>query len=387
MSNATSMFHGVEIPEALIATELQNHSAPGLAEARALAGRALAAKAVLLARGAALELNPETERNADGQEETADEAMIRSVLSEEVEVEPPSEADLRGIYDANPDGFRSPPLIEASHILIAPEDDSEGAGLVARQKAVELIADLLSQPGQFERMAAKLSACPSAAEGGSLGQLRPGDVLSGIWSALDGLSVGEIGSSPIETEYGWHVLRLDHMADGERLPFEHVRPHISAQIEARAWTIAAARYVDELLNASTAEPMLVLNEHGGLATSSNGAAQATSLLGSVLASESHALEQLSEGSRAIVTAAAKTQGLDPSQILRGAITDFLTKANDEAWTQIISRLRDGAEPLRECLDVIVTEQLPPLRTKRTLILTRSSNRAAPEEKGDRHGTG
>lgn len=387
MSNATSMFHGVEIPEALIATELQNHSAPSLAEARAMAGRALAAKAVLLARGAALELDPETECNADGQEETAEEAMIRSVLSEEVEAEPPSEADLRGIYDANPDGFRSPPLIEASHILIAPEDESEGAGLIARQKAEALIADLLSQPGQFERMAAKLSACPSAAEGGSLGQLRPGDVLSDIWSALDGLSVGKIGKNPIETEYGWHVLRLDHKADGERLPFEHVRPHISAQIEARAWTIAAARYVDELLKASTADPMLVLNEQGGLASGANGAAQATSLLGSVLARESDALEQLSEGTRAIVTAAAKTQGLDPSKVLRGAITDFLTKANDEAWTQIISRLRDGAEPLRDCLDVIVTEQLPPLRTKRTLILTRGGNRAAPEEKGDRHGTG
>ncbi|NJK33238.1 MAG: peptidase, partial [Deltaproteobacteria bacterium] len=44
------------------------------------------------------------------------------MLSEEVEAEPATEGAIREIYDGNPDGFMSPPLLEASHILIAPAE-------------------------------------------------------------------------------------------------------------------------------------------------------------------------------------------------------------------------------------------------------------------------
>mgnify|MGYP000297757384 CR=1 FL=1 len=64
MSTASSVFFGVEVPESLLATELQNHEAPSLAEARTLAGRALAAKAVLLARADKLNIEAVPERNA-----------------------------------------------------------------------------------------------------------------------------------------------------------------------------------------------------------------------------------------------------------------------------------------------------------------------------------
>ena len=81
MTQMTSVFHGVEIPEALLAGEMQNHRAASLSEARAQAGRALAIRARLLARARELGLHPEPERNEDGQEETAEEALIRAVLS------------------------------------------------------------------------------------------------------------------------------------------------------------------------------------------------------------------------------------------------------------------------------------------------------------------
>ncbi len=71
MSMAVAVFHGVEVPESLLASELQNHLAPSLAEARALAGRALAAKAVLLARGRALGLEAVPEKIPMGRRKLA----------------------------------------------------------------------------------------------------------------------------------------------------------------------------------------------------------------------------------------------------------------------------------------------------------------------------
>ncbi|MCA8896742.1 MAG: peptidylprolyl isomerase [Amphiplicatus sp.] len=375
MSAATAIFFGVEIPESLLARELQNHQAGALSQARAMAGRSLAARAVLLARSRELELEPVPERNSDGQEETTEEALIRAVLSEEVDVEPPTAEEVRTVYDAKPDGFMSPPLIEASHILVAPADSVERALSEARMKAEELIHRLRSDPAAFGRMAANHSACPSGAEGGALGQLRPGDVLDDIWTALSGLEVGEIGTEPVLSEHGWHVLRLDHRSTGERLPFDYVRPHIAMQLEARAWTTAAARYVDGLLSRSSAAPGLALGADGRLDSGDGCLSRADDLLGSALSDADAAYAALGSDARARIDAAALREGETPARILALAIRTFLSKADDEAWTQLISKLRDSDAPLSDSMGLIVAHEYSPLHRTYTLIRMRNGAEA------------
>lgn len=377
MTSPTAVFYGVEIPESLIAAELQNHHAATLSEARNLAGRALAAKAVLLARGRELGLMAQPERNSEGQEETPEEALIRAVLNEEVDVEPASDAVVRAVYDANPEGFRSPPLLEASHILIAPADSSGPALEAARAQAQDLIRDLQANPSAFTRLAASKSACPSASEGGSLGQLRPGDVLPVIWDALDAMDTGTVRPEPVVSEHGWHVLRLDHRSEGARLPLDYVRPHIALQIEARAWTRSAANYVDRLLSQSAAEPRLCLSETGQLDEGQGHLARADALLGSALSDMGLAYAALNEAARARLEKAAGRQGEQATEVLARAIRAFLSDADDEVWTQLISRLRDSPSPLADSLDLIITRQLPPLRATHTLISVRSGTSAPP----------
>jgi len=385
MSAASAVFCGVEIPETLIASEMQNHTAASMADARKMAGRALAAKAVLLARAEELGLTATPESNSDGQEETMAEALVRTVLSEEINVDPPQEARVRQVYEDNPSGFNTPPLLEASHILIAPREASPAARDQAKTQAEILMAELKQTPERFERMAANHSACPSAAEAGTLGQLRPGDVLESIWLALDELSVGEIGSAPVETEHGWHILRLDHRAGGARLPFEHVQPHISVQLEARAWTLEAARYVDKLLTASAETPRLKLSDTGDLDTSEGASVKASDLLGAALKDPALALLSLSGDAKAILEAESKRSGEEASQILSQAIGRFMANADDEAWTQIISMLRESETPLYDCLGIIITHQIRPAKAKQTLILTKGGRRANSAEKGHHHG--
>jgi len=376
MTSARAVFHGVEIPESLLAKELQNHQAPSLSDARAMAGRALAAKAVLLARARELGLVSEPERNGDGQEETPEEALIRAVLSEEVETEPPSQEAIRAVYDGNPEGFRSPPLLEASHILIAPSKPNPQAWEAARLEALALIANLTSKPSEFTRVAASRSACPSASEGGSLGQLGPGDVLRVIWDALVDMDIGTIGAAPVASEHGWHVLRLDHRSDGERLPFDYVGPHIATQLEARAWTKAAAQFVDRLLRESAVRPGLCLTESGELETRKGTIARADGLLGEALGNARLAYDALSPTARERLDHAASESGEAAEDLLAHSIRTFLSKADDEAWTQLISRLRDSEAPLADSLALIMSHQLPPVHKTRTLITMRSGPRAS-----------
>jgi peptidyl-prolyl cis-trans isomerase C len=371
MSPQAAVFFGVEVPESLLATELQHHRAPTLSQARALAGRALAAKAVLLARGRELDLVAEPERNSEGQEETPEEALIRAVLNEEVDADPAADEAVRAVYDGNPEGFRSPPLLEASHILVPPADASEEAYRAARENARALIADLQANPSGFARMAASRSACPSASEGGSLGQLRPGDVLPPIWTALTNMEEGTIRAEPVATEHGWHVLRLDHRSDGERLPFDYVRPHIALQLEARAWTKSAALYVDRLLAESAANPGLCLSDNGRLDDRNGIVARADGLLGKALSDVQMAYGALSEAARGRLDAAASRENAAPTECLSRVIGTFLSKANDEAWTQLISRLRDSQAPFSDCLDLIISHQLPSQHATHTLIRIRN----------------
>jgi hypothetical protein len=89
----------VVIPERLIAEEAQHHPGATAAEARLAAGRALATKALLLARARAMGLTPEPEFDAEGRQETDEEALIRAVLAAEVEASTPTRAECRRVYD------------------------------------------------------------------------------------------------------------------------------------------------------------------------------------------------------------------------------------------------------------------------------------------------
>ena len=387
-NTATAIFHGVEVPETLLAAEMQNHQAASLSEARVRAGRALAAKAVLLDRARQLGIAAQPELNADGLEETDEESLIRELLSQEVEAEAPPADAVRRIYDDQPNGFRTPPLLEASHILVAPDERDDIAATNARARADELLAVLARQPDRFAGLARTVSACPSGSDGGTLGQLRPGDVLPPIWQALLALEPGELADEPVRTEHGWHVLKLDHRVDGRRLPFEHVAAHIEMQLEARAWTLAAARYVDALLKrASATPPALGISALGTLETDQTPVTRVYALLGDVFANPQAALFALKPDVLKVIDAEAASKKRAPASVLSDAINSFLTEAKDDAWTQVISRLRDSTSPLADCLETMVRNQFPQVKATRTLILTRRGGGPDPVEKGQPDGTG
>jgi len=365
---ASAIFYGVEIPEALIATEIQNHPADSLKKSRQQAGRALAAKAVLLARANELGLTACQEKDEDGLEETPEEALIRQVLSEAVDPENPPETAIREIYDSQPHGFQTPPLMEASHILVAPGDQDNDLALSAHKKASELITLLQESPAKFFSMAKTISACPSATDGGALGQLGPGDVLPPIWEGLLKLDPGDIGAFPVRTEHGWHIIRLDHRIEGRKLPFEHVRGHIQTQLEMKAWTLAAAKYVDQLLKAAAADiPALRLTAQGTLSTNTLPDEEVRIVLGDVLSDPALALKAVDEQTALSLKRASEQKGMPPKALMSDAISHFLTSANDDGWTKIISLLRESESPLTDCLGFIAKQYLPQTKTSRTLI--------------------
>lgn len=261
--NAPPIFvNGVAIAENAIAQEAQNHNAASGAEARAAAARALAIRELLLQRARALKLQPAPKKDERGRLETSDEALVRQVLEAEAPVAEPSAAECKRVYEAAPERFQSPEIYAASHILFAADGDGAPHAPAARRRAAETI-EALASGADFAAAARTLSSCPTAGDGGALGQLRRGDLAEEMEQILLQLKQGQIAPAPVQTRFGWHVVRLDRYEAARRIPFEAALPHIRAALRARAWPAAAAKYVECLAREADIEGIELAIGRGG----------------------------------------------------------------------------------------------------------------------------
>lgn len=249
--------NGQEIPAQAIAEEAQQHPAPDAAAAWQAAARALAIRALLLQEAMRLGLAAEPQTDEAGRRELDEEALIRHLLETRAPPARPTREECLRVYAQRPERFRSPALLEAGHILVEPESADE-AGWAQAQAHARLIAqEVGDDPAAFAEAARAFSRCPSAHQGGSLGQLQPGELVPAVQAALDALEEGRTGREPVRSRFGWHVLRLARRIPGRELPFEVVEGRIADMLEARAWTVAAARYTAQLAAAATLEGVRV----------------------------------------------------------------------------------------------------------------------------------
>jgi len=369
MSAARSrVVNGVQIPERLIAEEAQNHPADTAEAARHAAGHALSIRALLLNQAQLLDLEAEAEIGEDGREETPEEALIRAVLDSQVSIAQPTGDELLKVYETQPGAFRSPDLTEASHILIEPGADEDEAWAAARARAEALIVQLAEPGVRFADLARSNSACTSAEIGGSLGQLSPGDLTAPVEVGLLQLQPGEVSSEPVRSRFGWHILRLDRRIEGRVLPFEHVREQIALHLESRAWIAAAGRYVGGLASEARERGVaIILSEDGGF---DDGVMSLGDLLQDRegVAARVHAWLTQADGDLASrVQAAAERADLTFADFVRDEITDFISQADDEGWTRLISAAQGADDPALGCVRAILKARLQPVAKSYTLI--------------------
>jgi peptidyl-prolyl cis-trans isomerase C len=232
----------VVIANAEIAREVQNHAGADARQGWTEATRALVVRELLAQRARALGLVAEPQ-TLDGLRETEEEALIRALLEAEVRTPRADEAVCRRYYLTNPARFRGPDLFEPMHILFQAAREDEVAYGRALERAQAVLAEVMAEPGRFAAMAAALSDCPSAPEGGRLGQVARGETTPEFEAALLTLAEGETCPEPVRTRYGVHVLRLERKAAGQVLPFEQAQPRIARYLEESAWRRAVSQYV------------------------------------------------------------------------------------------------------------------------------------------------
>lgn len=106
----------------------------------------------------------------------------------------------------------------ASHILVETEEE-----------ALALIAEL-EDGADFAALAAERSTGPSGPNGGALGWFASGDMVQPFEAAVAEMEAGAI-SDPVQTQFGWHVIKLNETRLAEAPPLEAVRAELTEQVQ------------------------------------------------------------------------------------------------------------------------------------------------------------
>lgn len=134
----------------------------------------------------------------------------------------------REIYKAEPQRFEVPAQTRARHILI------KGTEAESRTQAEKLWAELKAG-GNFEELAKAHSADPgSAAKGGDLGFFGKGKMVKPFEEAVDALQQPGDVSGVVQSNFGFHIIRLEERKPVSVKPFEEVRDSLHAEIIGKA---------------------------------------------------------------------------------------------------------------------------------------------------------
>jgi peptidyl-prolyl cis-trans isomerase C len=177
----------------------------------------------------AMELGIENERRA----------FLAAMYLDDVAMAELTQEDLQAAYDEAYGSTESVMEFNAAHILVEGEEDAE-----------LLIAELV-EGADFAELAAEHSTGPSGPNGGALGWFTAGMMVPAFEAAVIELQPGEV-SSPVQTQFGWHIVLLNETREQAAPTLEEV----SAQLEE---DIRRAR-VDVRLEELTAQADIIRTE-------------------------------------------------------------------------------------------------------------------------------
>ncbi len=129
--------------------------------------------------------------------------------------------------------------IHARHILLEKEEEAN-----------QVIAEL-QKGADFVELAKEKSTGPSAPQGGDLGYFAHGEMVPAFSEAAFALEVGAFTEKPVQTQFGWHVIKLEDKRSKQPPAFEEV----SEQLRGELAREARAAYVEELREKATIERM------------------------------------------------------------------------------------------------------------------------------------
>lgn len=144
--------------------------------------------------------------------------VIRALVADYLKKNPVSDAEVKAEYDK----FKSQAgdkEYRARHILVESEDEAKA------------IIGKLKGGAKFEELAKQSKDPGSAATGGDLDWASPASYVQPFSDAMVGLKKGQITETPVKTQFGYHVIKLEDVRDAKLPALEEVKPQIAESLQ------------------------------------------------------------------------------------------------------------------------------------------------------------
>jgi peptidyl-prolyl cis-trans isomerase C len=129
-----------------------------------------------------------------------------------------NEEEVVAYYNENKENFGTPATADTSHILVDTEE-----------LANEIRTKILNNEMTFEDAAKEYSSCPSGQNGGTLGSYPKGQMVPEYDNASFAMNEGEL-SQPVETQFGFHLIRLNGKTVAGESSFEDVKQQVETEL-------------------------------------------------------------------------------------------------------------------------------------------------------------
>lgn len=160
--------------------------------------------------------------------------LIRELFNDVQKKNPVTDAELKEEY-AKFVAANSGKEYRARHILVDSEDEAK-----------KLIAQIKGG-AKFEDVAKKASKDPgSGANGGDLDWASPNNFVPEFSDAMVKLTKGQMTDTPVKSQFGWHIIRLDDVRDAKLPTFEELNDQQKAQLRNQLTQQKLAKFQDEL---------------------------------------------------------------------------------------------------------------------------------------------
>jgi peptidyl-prolyl cis-trans isomerase C len=136
-----------------------------------------------------------------------------------------SDEEMKVYYDSNPDSFKKPEQVKASHILIKVEPQADASQKAGARKKLEMIQGKLKKGEDFGTLAKEYSEGPSNTKGGDLGYFSRGQMVKPFEEAAFALKQGEV-SEIVETRFGYHLIKVTDKTTETTIAYNEIKDNL-----------------------------------------------------------------------------------------------------------------------------------------------------------------
>ena len=143
-----------------------------------------------------------------------------------------TDSEIRAFYDNNPETFKQPERVKASHILIKVDPKADSAQKAEAKKKIDMVQAKLQRGEDFGALAKEYSEGPSAPKGGDLGYFSRGQMVKPFEDAAFAMKPGEV-SGMVETRFGYHLIKVTDKTPEGTIPYADVKEKLGEFLKQR----------------------------------------------------------------------------------------------------------------------------------------------------------